>query len=72
MFTTPHVPTQVGPVCEVEVDPGDGTPVTCTEQSLNNTVYAGVLDLLIGVCYVCVYVCWMWEGLRGGRVPLAG
>ena len=40
---------QVGLECEVEVDPGDGTPVTCTEQSLNNTVYSGVLDLLITV-----------------------
>ena len=50
-------------MCEVEVDPGDETPVTCTEQSLNNTVYSGVLHLMInvrrmdaGVNYIYTYI----------------
>ena len=36
-------------MCEVTTDPKDGSPVTCSEESLENTVYSNVLNLIMSV-----------------------
>ena len=36
-------------MCDVTADPKNGSAVTCSEESLENTVYANVLSLIMKV-----------------------
>ena len=39
----------MGPACDVTDDPKDGSSVTCSDESLENTVFSNVLSLIISV-----------------------